>query len=229
MRPPPPCAESFRIIHHGVCRHRVEVEVRPAEAELYFHDERWIDPIDTQIRFEAVVYNADTGATWQVLAPGGGPGAGTIDATGLYQAPDKGTLPSGTTDIVVATARADPLRKAFAFVTLVGEGPLPAPQPTIEIWPKRRTLYYATGDDNAYIDDRNKRQLFRACPRNNPGAGVTWLVDGAVQSGTDVWFLYVPPASGGTALHTVTAQIPAMPAIADAAKVTILNYVWPGL
>lgn len=228
MRPVPPARQGLRIVRHGICRHRVEIEVRPAEAELYFHDERWTDLIDMQIRFEAVVYNADTGVTWEVLAPGGGPGAGTIDATGLYQAPDKGTLASGTTDVVAVTARADPLRKAYAFVTLLGEGPLPAPAPTIEIWPKRRTLYYISGDDNAYIDDRNKMQLFRAFPQNGPG-GVTWLVDGVLQAGNDEWFLYETPTSGASTERTVTAQIPGMPAVADEAKVIVLNYVWPGL
>lgn len=223
------CGAGFRVVRHAVCRHNVEVEVRPAEAELYFHDERWIDPVDTQIRFEAVVYNADTGARWEVLAPGGGPGAGTIDATGLYQAPNKGTLASGTTDIVVATARADPLRKAYAFVTLVGVGPLPAPQPAIDIWPRSRTLYYFTGMDNSYIDDSNKMQLFQAFPQNSGGAGVTWRVDGVAQPGNDVWFLYNAPSSGTTAEHTVSAEIQGMPAVADAAKVIVLNYLWPGL
>lgn len=222
-------AAGFRIVHHAICRHRVEVEVRPAAAELYFHDERWIDPVDTQIRFEAVLYNTDTGATWQVLAPGGGPGAGTIDATGIYQAPDKGTLASGTTDIVVATARADPLRKAYAFVTLVGHGPLPAPAPTIEIWPPSRTLYYATGADNSYIDDSNKLQFFRAFPHNSAGGGVTWRVDGTVQPGNETFFLYTAPASGATSEHSVSAEIQGMPEIIDTAKVIVRNYLWPGL
>ena len=100
-----------------------------AARELYFHDERWIDSVNTQLRFEATVFNSDRGSTWEVASPSGGPGAGTISATGLYQAPNKGALASGTTDIVVATARDDPLRKAYAWVTLLGLGPLPAPEP----------------------------------------------------------------------------------------------------
>ncbi|MGH7081240.1 MAG: hypothetical protein ACREFV_02095 [Acetobacteraceae bacterium] len=222
-------AAGLRIVHRAICRHRVEVEVRPAAAELYFRDERWIDPVDTQIRFEAVLYNADTGATWQVLAPGGGPGAGTIDPAGLYQAPDKGALASGTTDIVVATARADPLRKACALVTLVGHGPLPQPAPAIEVWPKTRSLYYATGADNSYIDDSNKLQVFRAFPRNATGGGVTWRVDGTVQPGNEAFYLYTAPASGATAEHSVSAEIQGMPAIIDRAKVIVRNYLWPGL
>ncbi|MDA8051272.1 MAG: hypothetical protein M0002_14935 [Rhodospirillales bacterium] len=221
--------EDWRILREGVWRHRVEVEIRPAEAELYFRDERWTDRANTEIRFRALVCNADTGVNFAVIAPDGSPGAGTIDQTGLYRAPDKGLFASGTTDLVVATARADPLRKAFAFVTLIGVGPLPVPAPTIELWPKSRTLYYASGDDNAYIDERNKMQLFRAFPRNSPATGVIWLVDGAVQGGSEVWFLYRPPPSGGTAEHSVTVQIPGMPQVADTAKVIVLNYVWPGL
>ena len=172
LRPAPPPA--FRVVHHMVCRHRVEVAVQPPRAELYFHDERWIDPIDTQLRFEALVYNSDRGVTWQVFAPDGGPGQGTIDATGLYQAPHKGTLDSATTDVVVAAARADPLRKAFAWVTLVGLDPLPAPAPRIEIWPKLATLYYWNNDDNPYIDDRNKMRVFRAFPRHAADQAVQW-------------------------------------------------------
>lgn len=225
-------SSGWRIIHEGVCRHRVEVEVSPSDAELYFRNERWTDPANTELRFTATTFNSDTGVNWSVLAPDGAPGAGTIDATGLYRAPDKGALASGTTDVVVATAKADPLRKAYALVTLIGVGPLPTPLPTIEIWPRFRTLYYAAGYHNSYMDDRNKMQMFRAFPRHGPAAGVTWRVDGAVQPETTDWFLYQlvePPVSGTFATHTVSAEIPGMPQVADTAKVVVLNYVWPGL
>jgi hypothetical protein len=232
-------APAFRVVHHVVCRHRVEVAVQPPQAALYFHDERWIDPIDTQLRFAAVVYNSDRGVTWQVLAPDGGPGRGTIDATGLYQAPDKGALDSGTTDVVVATAHADPLRKAFAWITLVGLGPLPAPAPRIEIWPKQVTLFYPDSHDYAYLDDRNKRQVFRAFPGHAPNPRVQWLVNGAPQfppAGTDPWFTYSAPAdassypANGPSYQevTVVAQLAADPGVQDAAKVTLIDYAWPG-
>ncbi len=223
---------AFRVVHHMVCCHQVEVAVQPPRAELYFHDERWIDPIDTQIRFEAVVYNSDRGATWQVLAPDGGPGRGTIDATGLYRAPDKGTLDSGTTDVVVATARADPLRKAFAWVTLVGLGPLAAPAPRIEIWPKLVTLYYWNNDDNAYIDDSNKMWVFRAFPRHAANPTVQWSATlGSVVPGSPdtTWGSYTAPSSGGIAEATVTATLTADPTVTDDARVVLLNYIWPGL
>jgi hypothetical protein len=230
---------AFRVVHHMVCRHQVEVAVQPPRAELYFRDERWIDPINTQLRFEAVVYNADRGVIWQVLAPGGGPGAGTIDATGVYRAPNMGALVSGTTDVVVATARADPLRKAFAWVTLVGLGPLPAPAPRIEIWPKRVTLFYPDSPDYNYIDDSNKRQVFRAFPAHTLNPRVQWLVNGTPQFppvGTDPWFTYSAPADGssypanGASYEevTVVAQLAAYPGVQDDAKVVLRNYAWPG-
>jgi hypothetical protein len=217
------------VIHRITCRHSVEVEIFPARATLYWQDERWIDPINTQIRFEAIVYNAEGGVLWQVLAPDGSPGAGTIDQTGLYQAPDKGALPSGTTDVIVATARADPLRKASAWMTLVGLGPAPAPQPKIEIWPKRNALYYQSGADNSYIDTTNKQLLFRAFVSDSTDQQVRWLVNGAPQGGTEPFFLYSAPNTGGATLVTVTAQIASLPAVQDDAKVALENYSWPGL
>jgi hypothetical protein len=222
----------FQVVQQVVCRHRVEVAVQPPLAELYFRDERWIDPINTQLRFEAVVYNSDRGVTWQVLAPNGGPGLGTIDDTGLYRGPDKGVLESGTTDVVVATARADQLRKAFAWVTLVGLGPLPAPAPRIEIWPKRITLYYWNGADNAYMDDRNKRFVFRAFPRHIANQTVTWAttLGGIVGGVPDTHFgTYTAPNGGGVAEATVTAALQTDPTVTDDAKVVLLNYMWPGL
>lgn len=226
------------MIHHPCrkipvhCHPRVGVAVQPPNAELYFRDERWIDPINTQIRFEALLYNSDRGVTWQVLAPDGGPGHGTVDATGLYRAPDKGGLESGTTDIVVVTARADPLRKAAAWVTLVGEGPLPAPAPRIEIWPKLVTLYYMNNDDNAYIDDSNKLRMFRAFPRHPANLAVTWsATQGAVTPGfpDTRWCTYTAPNNGGTAEATITAKLAADPTVTDDARVVLLNYNWPGL
>ena len=219
-------------MHHIVCRHWTEVEVHPPRAELYFQDERWIDPINTQLRFEAIVYNSDRGVTWQVLAPDGGPGQGTINATGLYQAPDKGALPSGTTDVVVATARSDPLRKAFAWVTLAGLGPLPAPAPRVEIWPKVVTLYYQQGANNAFIDEQNKLRVFRAFSRHAAGSAVNWSVTGGTISiiGPDTTFAsYLAPLTGGDAEETVTATLASDPAVTDQAKIILLNYNWPGL
>jgi hypothetical protein len=219
----------LEIVHDMVCRHRVEVEIQPPRAQLYFADERYIDPIDTQARFEAVVYNADGGVRWQVRAPDGGPGAGTIDATGRYRAPNKGTLASGATDIVTATANDDPLRVAFAWVTLVGLGPLPAVTPQIDISPARVTLYYQSGEDNAYISDCNKLRLFQATLFDSADTAVLWLVNGVAQPGTDPWFLYRAPNTGATAEVTVTARIASLPTVTTDARIVLLNYFWPAL
>jgi hypothetical protein len=219
----------MEVTRHVTCRHQVEVEIFPARATLYWRDEAGTRPIDAQIRFEAILYNADGGVRWQVLAPDGTAGAGTIDQTGLYRAPDKGALASGTTEVIVATAQADPLRKASAWITLVGHGPAPAPQPKIEIWPKRNAVYYQSGARNDFIDPVNKQRLFRAFVSDSADTQVRWLVDGAVQGGTAPWFLYRAPGAGGGGLVTVSAQIASLPAVQDDAKVSLENYDWPGL
>jgi len=228
---PGPCVD---VIHHVTCRHQVEVEVSPPRAELYFADERWTDPLDSQMRFEATVFNSDRGVHWQVFSASGGAGAGSIDAGGHYQAPAKGGLASGHTDVIVATSLEDPLRKAYAWVTVVGVGPLPAPQPRIEIWPKRVNLYYGDWYDNAYIDDSNKLQLFRASVWHSSDPSVEWLVNGSLQLAQPnvmaAAFLYEAPGSGPDRQPViVTGRIKSTPSVYDQAEVVLLNYVWPGL
>ena len=219
-----------RVVHHVVARHRIEVELRPAHVEFAFRDEKWVNPVDTECCFEATVFNSSGGVSWQVLNASGGPGAGTIDQRGLYRSPLKGSLPSGHTEVVVATANQDPLRKAFAWVTVLGDGPEPLPVPVIEISPKRAQLYYQHGDHNAYIDDSNKRQLFSATFLHTAPTNIDWLVNGVLQaSGAEPTFLYVAPDNGGTQMVQVRAQMTAQPVVHDDAKVIQLNYVWPGL
>ena len=206
----------------------------PAQAEVCFRDDRGANPINTQIRFEAALFNASSGGVvWEVRNPAGHAGAGTIDATGLYQAPPKGGLPSGLTDVVVATSGEDPLRKAYAWVTVLGQGPAPQPEPRIEIWPQTVYLYYPqnqTGDDrNEFIDDSNKMQVFRAAIRNSAISGVQWLVDNVLVPNTEPssLFLYRVTGSGSTKVVVVTARIAAQPAVKDQAKVIQINYTWP--
>lgn len=218
------------VFHHVICRHEVEVEIYPAQAELNFKDERSTNLINKQIRFDAIVYNSCNGVDWEVRDLAGSPGAGSIDASGLYQAPPKGSLTSGLTDVVVATSRENPLRKAFAWVTLIGQGPEAIVGPTIEIWPKRINLYYPQGADNDYIDDSNKMQLFRSILRHSSSSDIDWLVNGSVQqSGTEPTFLYQLLGAGVTQEVTIRARINAQPSIYDDAKVIQLNYLWPGL
>ena len=219
------------VIHHVTRRHRAEVEVWPPRVQLTFTDERSVNPADTMIRFEATVLNAcSTSVTWAVQSPGGGPGVGSIDATGLYTAPAWAAGLSGATDVVVATLVEDPLRTAYAWVTLAGEGPWPAPTATIAVLPKTVFLYYPDGEDNAYIDSSNTMQFFRALIRDSPTQVVQWRVDGAVQGGqTGEVFLYRVLGAGAPKEVTVEAQIQGLPAAVDSAKVMLTNYYWPGL
>lgn len=219
------------------CCPQIEVEVWPAQAEVHFRDDRGVNPINTQIRFEAAVYNGQSaGVRWEVLDPQGLPGAGTIDVTGRYLAPPKGVppgaLPSGLTDLVVATSIENPLRKAFAWVTLVGVGPAAQPTPQITIRPKSVYLYYpqnASGADrNEFIDVSNTMQMFRATVWHS-NAAVEWLVNGAViaNPAPPDQFLYRVNGSGGTAVVVLGARLAGQPGVIDEAKVVQINYRWP--
>lgn len=216
------------VYHHIVCRHQVEIEVWPPRAEVHFRDDWTANVATTQVRFEAQVYNSTQGYVWDVRDINGGPGQGTIDASGLYRAPPKGALASGTTELVVASSREDPLRKAFAWVALVGLGPRPAKAAEVAIFPRRINLYYRQGANNDMIDDCNKRCQFQAIAFNS-GAQVEWLVNGVLQGAVGPWFLYQTPANGGATVITVRARLQGIPAVFDEAKVSQLNYDWPGI
>ena len=216
------------VIHHLTCQHQVEVEVWPPRMELYFRDEPWTDPLNTQLRFEATVLNSGHGVRWEVYDAEGGPGAGSIDATGLYQAPDKGSLLNGHTDVIVASSVQDPLRKAYAWITLLGKGPLKPPAARIEIRPGRINLYYRNGHDNAYIDDSNKLQLFQAEIWNSAIQAVTWQVQsGAGSIAADG--LYTVPDTGSDHQVVVIRGYIGATGDFDEAQIVLLNYDWPGL
>jgi hypothetical protein len=128
------------------------------------------------------------------------------------------------TEIIVATSREDRMRRAYAWVTLVGDGRATA---TVEIRPKHATLYYKQGANNDFMDDSNKMRQFDARVRDGAG-GIEWLVNNA-SSGTGPWFLYQTPNNGGTATVTIQARLQADHSIFDEAKVQLFNYSWPGL
>ena len=220
-----------RVVRHLICQHRIEVEIWPGKAEVFFRDEQDVDPVNTHVRFDAAVYNGSTSRVqWAVEDLVGGPGAGSIDSTGLYVAPPKGLFPYSVTDTVIATSVEDPLRKAVAFVTIIGNGPAPL-LPRIEISPKQVYLYYPQGHDNAYIDPSHTMQLFRAFPQASASLSVEWLVGGVLQGGAglDPWFLYQMTGTGATKMTTVTVRLQSNPAVQDEAKVIQINYSWPGL
>jgi hypothetical protein len=215
-----------------VCQHQVEIEVWPASAEVYFRDERYANPINTQVRFDAAVYNApNCEVKWEVRALDGSPGQGQVDSTGLYTAPYKDGLNSGLTQIVVATAVADPKRQAFAYVTLVGRGPEPPPVATVLILPQRVNLYYRLGGDSAWIDDSNKVQVFRAVVQNSP-SNLNWFVGAsAVPEAEHGPLFYFSPAaaSGSDTFIPIRAQLATDATVKSEAKVVLVNYTWPGI
>jgi hypothetical protein len=223
-----PHGRRHDVHHHVVCRHQVEIEVWPPRAELQFRDDWTANPASAQVRFEAQVYNSSQGHTWETRDINGGPGQGTIDASGLYRSPPKGALVSGTTELVVATSREDPLRKAYAWVILVGLGPRPADAAEVAVFPRQANLYYRNGANNNLIDDCNKQRQFEAVVFNT-GAQVEWLVNGALQGAVGPWFLYQTPANGASSVVTVRARLQGNPGVFADAKVSQLNYDWPGV
>ena len=225
------------VTHEVVRRHRVEVEVWPARVEVFYRDERAANPINTQVRFEATLLNTSRGGVrWEVRDLNGNPGAGDIDQSGLYRSPDKGARPNGLTDIVVATSRQEPLRKAFAWVTLVGLGPAALPTPRLWITPGWASVYYrqdqqpsAPQQRNELIDPSNTVQMFRANITGTAAAQVVWSVDGlpAADPEPTSLFLYKAPNSGPQKEVVITARLQAQPSVTGSAKVLLTNYVWP--
>lgn len=227
--------------HHIVCRHQIEVEIWPAAAEVYFQDERYENPIDAQMRFSASVYNAPTGkVTWQVLSLTGGPGAGAVDASGLYTAPLKGSHPFTLTDIIVATSVDDPMRMAYARVAVVGRGPEPLPVPRVEIFPKTAYLYYPNGNHNDHIDKSNTMQIFQSRLRNASSTQLNWSIQDNADSPAPPlpvpvsgwhqgWYLYKLSGSGSQKTVKISASLASDPSVQDEAIVIHLNYSWPGI
>jgi hypothetical protein len=221
--------------HHIICEHQIEIEVWPAFAEVYFQDEAHCNPANTQVSFDAIVYNAPRSAVlWKVCDLEGGPGMGSIDASGVYTAPPKGALLNGATEVVVAAAADDPFREARAFVTLIGRGPEPPPPPSIMVLPKRTNLYYRAGENDDYIDRSNTEQVFRALVANSDSS-IDWQVDHVTVLSGDMSYLfcYTPPSpaldSGDDTVVTITAMLSSQNSVKDEAKVVLVNYNWPGI
>lgn len=226
---------SCHVHRHVECRHQIEIEVWPATAEVYFSNERYADPAITQVRFDAVVYNSPSARVqWEVRSLDGSAGKGTIDTAGVYHAPPKvAGMTSGITEIICATAVDDPFRKAFAYVTVVGHGPAPAPVPTIEIRPKTASIYFPQNINgsvhNEFMDPSKKRQRFEAIITNTDNNEVTWKFNGSEQTGhTHPWIVYKASGSGSTSVVTISASLKKDPSISDTAKLVLENYAWPG-
>jgi hypothetical protein len=219
-----------------VCQHQIEVEVSPASAEVYFRDERYVDPVNTQVRFEAVVYNAPSARVrWEVTDLAGDPAAGSIDEAGLYVAPPKGSLSHGTTDLVIATAVDDPFRRAVARVTLIGNGPEIYPEPRIEIVPKVVHVYYddnlTVHDHNEFMEKSSKVQHFWARIKHSPSQRVVWTFDGATPADAtdDPWYTYKAPPQGNDTAVKARVTLVANPSVTDWGTLFLVNYRWPGI
>ncbi len=218
--------------HYHVCRRQIEVEVYPPNAEVYFADERHIDPVNTQIRFTASVYNANNNnVNWQLTKLDGSPGLGSIDNSGLYLAPQKGVIPHGTTVLVIATVKSDPTRRAYAKITLIGEGPEPTPVAKLEIYPWLSHLYYQAGAGfhNHYMDHSNKHQQFRSLISNTTLSDITWNTTSGPGVINNNGFYTAPGNGFSSTTVDITAQLTHDNSVKCEARIILLNYFWPGI
>lgn len=237
---PSAAAHGVCVVREVRCIHQVEVEIWPSNAEVYFRNERYVDPVSTQVRFSAAVYNAAKDQVyWAVLNLDGGPGRGQIDASGLYTAPVHAPGVHGTTDVIVASAADDPTRRAYAHVTLVGAGPVAVAAPTIELFPRQAQLYYPakneTDDPNRFIDVSNTRQLFRARVRDVNEGALTWQINGVPGTFTttlldaDRVCELVVSAAGAVPEQRIdiSVRISAAPQVIARASARVSHYSWP--
>jgi hypothetical protein len=231
------CCSGLFPVCDTVCRHQIAIEIWPQRGTVYFNDEAFTGTVDRYKQFEAVLYNAPTRALkWEVLALDGGPGRGSIDGQGLYTAPSKGFLVSGHTELIAVSSVDDPVCRAYALVTIIGNGPQCPPAPEILISPHGGTLYYFTDSvsdsfHNSYIDYAKKSRVFRAQVWNAEPDDVVWLVDNAVppynHTGPHFWYRGVTNGSNDTVV--IKAYLSGNPAVADTVMMRLLNYRWPPL
>ena len=156
----------------------ITVTATPLNVQIAVHPGTATLPVRGAQLFEATVTGApDTRVNWSVQE---GAAGGTVDANGLYTAPDQ----PGTYH-VVATSRADPSRSAVATVTV---------HVRVAVSPAAATLTLG------------QTQAFTATVTGAPDTGVIWSVQEGAAGGTvDASGLYTAPDEPGT-YHVVAAS-----------------------
>ena len=164
---PSPRATSRRVTdvyHHIVCRHQVEIEVWPPRAEIIFRDDGPQLATNRRSASRRQVYNSTQGYVWDVRDINGGPGQGTIDASGLYRAPPKGALAERDH----RNRYGDLPRGSAAQGLRVGDPGRPRPQAgkggSGGHLPADASTSTTAGANNDMIDGSNKRANSRRSP-----------------------------------------------------------------
>jgi Bacterial Ig-like domain (group 2) len=135
--------------------------------------------------------------TWSINPPN----LGSIDASGLYTAPD--SIASQQTVTVTATSVADPSLSASTILTL-------SPAAFVNVSPGWSVVY------------QGQPQQFTATTANAGAAGLTWSISPANLGSITGRGLYTPPASvSGLQQVTVTATSIANPALSNSATMWV--------
>jgi hypothetical protein len=209
------------------CSPSVEIEIFPPHAEVHFRDERYCDPACTQMRFFTILHQSfRSSVNWRVIDEYGYPGKGSVDANGLYRAPDKGSLANGTTEFIVVSVKGYPFIQARATITLVGEGPEPKPVPKVTIFPKTVNLYKS----DEYMDNSNSQQTFRADVFNTDSTSIIWKKNNTIISGAGngmhyTYFFNDHDYIGVPIL--ISAHLQQDTSVFASAVITPLHYSWP--
>ncbi len=156
-----------------------------------------------QEQFSATVTGtSNTSVNWSVDGTSGGTSTlGTVDGTGLYQAPAQ----SGT-HVVTATSVADSTKSASATVTVKGN---------VSITPATATI------------EASATEQFSATVQGQGGSTVNWSVDGVAGGNSTVGTinssgLYTAPSQPGS--HTVVATSAANSSDSASAPLTVFTF-----
>ncbi|MBZ5697290.1 MAG: hypothetical protein LAN18_01940 [Acidobacteriia bacterium] len=156
------------------------------------------------VPFTATVQNAGSSAiTWQVNSiPGGDTTVGTINASGLFTAPN--AVPNPPTVMVTAVLQSDSTKSGYANVTIQTPSPIQGPlslSPALSSLTTSQTL---------------QLQVTTAGVSNSQ---VNWAVNGGIIT-TDGF--YTPPSSAGS--FNVIVTLKANPSVTGSAQVKVTDF-----